>query len=536
MVDAVEAGHHNPTLLSGADHVARRANDSEFWLKIGKDAAAEFADRRRWLYRRVESLEFVDDSMARRRVSIDFEIPEGLPSLGDRAAPNTWLVPISVFPKWPPLVGFNLVGPDELPASLYTRATNKRLDLGLVRGMANLALGAASQTNRSLPLPLLASLESLIDADLVVDEQLETVVSQLHRELREKLRAELEAEAEQGDVELARQIAATVDLAGQLSASSVLWVPVTGDPGTDTIVKFSYFDDCRVALRGWRRLAVACSWSMSNLAITLPHVGTRTRFHLDVTAPRGCVRMVSTNVTALPSAAVEPHDSGPTVTSVEKVTGRHSDEFVGAESGRQFLEYGPAVTLASSSDPDARRVLDAKAPRVTSAGIADRRAHIYLGAGAAPSHRVFVEIRLGTKREGFVTGCMLAALALAILMTAAFIGLDAAAAHLEPTVVLFSVVPLVLGYIVVRPEEGAIERIQIAGVRVLALIAGAMPIVGAFALVLTHLSRPVETMPPDLGVARPIWIGLLAVSWLAAIALFVSWRLAAEPQRSASER
>ena len=163
----MEADHNNPSLLSGADHAARLANDAEFWLEIGKDSAAEFADRTRWLYRRVESIEFVDDSAAKRRVSVDFEIPRGLPSPGTRAAPNTWLVPISVFPKWPPLMGFSMIGSEEHPVSLYTRATNKQLDLGLVRGMADLALRETSRTSRDLSADLLASLQSLINSDLV---------------------------------------------------------------------------------------------------------------------------------------------------------------------------------------------------------------------------------------------------------------------------------------------------------------------------------------------------------------------------------
>ena len=75
-----------------------------------------------------------------------------------------------------------------------------------------------------------------------------------------------------------------------------------------------------------------------------------------------------------------------------------------------------------------------------------------------------------------------------------------------------------------RPGEAALERIRLGACRVLALIAGAMPVVGALTLVLTHHTG---ASTPDLSVARPIWIGLLGISGLTALALIASWRLAA---------
>ena len=512
--------------------------DADFWVKVGKDTASAFADRTRWLYRRVESMEF--DASVNRQISVDFEIPRALPSLEDRAAPDTWLVPISVFPKWPPLMDFSFIGADGLPTSLYTRTTNKRLDFGLVLGMAELALGAASMVNRELTADLLIALEALVMSDQVASDDLERVVRGLRSELQEKLRVELEAESQTGGTQLAHKIAATVDLAGQLSASSVLWVAVTGSPGTDRIVKFSYVDRYRPSFtRTHRRraaLQTACSWRSINVLIPLPHAGTRTRFHLDVHTPHGGVQLISTDLIALPSSGDKGSGEAPVVKSLDALAVESKDidppdEYVGPKSSHQFLRYGAPILLASSSDPDAGPVLGGNGKPVTSARITDRRAHIYLGAGASPSHRVMLQVKLGATRQGFITGCLLAALALAALMTAAFVDLEAAALHLDATVVLFSLVPVVLGYVVVRPEEGALEHMQIAGVRILALIAGAMPIVGALALVLTHHNSTIDTSP-DLTVAEPIWIGLLAISWLAALGLFSSWRLAASPQEA----
>jgi hypothetical protein len=155
------------------------------------------------------------------------------------------------------------------------------------------------------------------------------------------------------------------------------------------------------------------------------------------------------------------------------------------------------------------------------------RAHVYLGEKSAPSHRVWLQLKLAVPRNGFIKGCMLTALVVALLMTAAYFGLSSAADHLEATAVLLSIVPVVLGYILVRPGEQALERDHITGVRTIAMLAGATPIVGALALVLTHVDRKGESpTPPDLSVVKPIWLGLAIAGWLAVLALTWSWHKA----------
>jgi hypothetical protein len=488
----------------------------------------------------VESLEFIDGSAVRRCVSVDFEVPKDLPDLEEHAAPDTWLVPISVIPKWPPLMSFTFIGPDEHPTSLYRRATNNRLDHGLVLGMADLALKETSSLHRTLSADLQEKLLSLISADLASSDELEQVAWRLESELQSSLSSELAAEQAHGESRIARQIAATTDLVGQLSASSVLWVPVAGRPGTDRIVKFSYLDPYVVnPTRAHARrslLGIASAWRKLTLAISLPHVGTRTRFHLDVPAPPGGLRLVSADVIGMPSSGAAPTSSPPVLKSLDTLAAEYveidgADEYVGAKSSREFLDYGVArpEVLASSSDRDARRVIGPEHV-VTSVRLCDSGAHVYLGAGSAPSHRVLLQVKLGVARQGFMTACMLVAFALAALMTAAFVMLEAAARHLDATVVLFSIVPLVLGYIVVRPDEGAMERMQISGIRMLAVLAGALPIAGALALVLSDSSG--ASSSPDLSVAEPVWIGLLVISWAVALALLASWQRASKPPPS----
>jgi hypothetical protein len=118
-------------------------------------------------------------------------------------------------------------------------------------------------------------------------------------------------------------------------------------------------------------------------------------------------------------------------------------------------------------------------------------------------------------------------------MSIAYASLTSAALHLEPTVVLLSVVPVVLGYVLVRPGEDALERYHVSGVRAMALLSGATPILGALTLVLTHTTA--LDSPPDLTLARPIWLALLVISGLMAAGLVLSLLVAAPPSER-SER
>jgi hypothetical protein len=262
-------------VLKGNNDALKQLTESP-WFGIGKDSAREYACRKDWLFRRVESIEFLGKRSVMRSVSVDFEIPPRLPSLGKRAAKGTVLVPISVFQKWPPLMRFSLVGPDGHPSSLYLRTTNKQLDFGLLLGIAELALGSAARRDRALlsriveipqsclrlcrrrhnrkqkwgvlrerahlPRDLQEALALVIATDQPASGDVETATNLLEGELLKKLEGELRRERSIGGSEIAGQIAATVDLAAQLAASSILWVPVAGSRGTDRIVKFSYLD------------------------------------------------------------------------------------------------------------------------------------------------------------------------------------------------------------------------------------------------------------------------------------------------------
>ncbi len=470
-----------------------------YWVEIGRRSALTHSLRRRWLYRRVESIEFLGSSAVRRRVSVDLELPKHLPSLEEqeRGEEDRRLVPVSVLPKWPPLMEFDLLGADDHPASLYVGHTNVSLNFGLLIGLIEMLrlrveypklVGAwrgefdekkldafANVVDSSRPPDVLNALPRVLLEQLALivaqDEPGNQQLAAATRALRDELRPELNSP---DDAPVARDAGETVDLASQLGNSSILWVPLRGTPGADRIVKFSYVDPWEPYEPFLRRCLVACSWSERSFWISLPHAGLHTRYHLDVSAPEGL-----------------------------EVTAARASAFAGAKSQTRV----PGVTGP-----------------IGQAEISGGRVHIYLPFRDAPSHRTFLNLRLAARRGGFVQACLVTAVLLALVMTVAFGWLTQVNVNIDATVVLLALVPLILGYVLVRPAAHELERDQVTGVAIMALIAGAAPIGGALVLVFTHLEGG-----KDVSGLQPVWAGLLTLNWAVVAGLSLSWLFAATP-------
>jgi hypothetical protein len=467
-----------------------------FWAGIGRRSALTFSLRRYWLYRRVESIELLGASAVRRKVSVDLELPKHLPSLEGRGEVDGCLVPISVLAKWPPLMDFNLFGAEEHPASLYAGDTNVSLSYGLLIGLIEVLrlrvqypnlVGAwrgefnqkeldafATVVDTVLPPDVLNTLPRLLLEQLAFivaqDKPGNQQVAVATRALRDELRPELSS----GDDSVARDAGEAVDLASQLGNSSILWVPLRGTPGSDRIVKFSYVDPWETYESVFRRCLIACSWSERSFWIPLPHAGLHTRYHLDISAPEGL-----------------------------EVTGARASAFVGAKTQTRVRSFGGPVGQAV---------------------INDDRVHIYLPFRDTPSHRMFLTMRLAASRNGFVRACLVTALLLALVMTVAFGWLSEVTGNIDATVVLLAVIPPTLGYVLVRPAAHELERYQVAGVTIMALIAGAAPIAAALVLVFTHLGDR-----NDVSLLQPVWAGLLILNWAVVAGLVMSWLFAATP-------
>jgi hypothetical protein len=290
-----------------------------------------------------------------------------------------------------------------------------------------------------------------------------------------------------------------VDLAGQLAGSSILWVPMDeAAPGTDRIVKFSYLGEFEAPHALWKRIFIACSWRERTIYVPLPHAGRSTRFHLDIQAPGDGLELMSARAIGFPSAAAQ----------------------YPAPPARNY-ERTPPVPVPPQPRPSPVE----RSAMTGESAIVDRRAHIYLAYQPGRSHRIVLELRIAASRHGFVASCLVAATAIAILMSITYAKLGSAEASLDATVVLLAAVPVVLGYLLVRPSSHALERFHIMGVRTLMLLCGTTPILGALALVLLNRS-----------LSRAIWAGLLILSWYFVAALFASWLFAAPRREEVRDR
>jgi hypothetical protein len=256
------------------------------------------------------------------------------------------------------------------------------------------------------------------------------------------------------------------------------------------IVRFGYddfFDDGPM----WKQVLIACSWREKTFYLSLPHAGLHTTYHLDVAVPESGLEITSAKTLAIlgPKPAGPPKSSAP----------------------------------ASDPPPDSR--------------IKDRQAHLYHGHRERASHQMFLQLRLAVRRSGFIFGCMVAAIIIAGLNIAVFYDLHDVAQHLDASVVLLAAAPVVLGYVVVRPGEHALERAQVGGVRFIALLAGATTLVGAVGLILTHSAgQTTDITARDLSGLHSFWAGLVIVSLYLAVGLVLSWLSAASTREVGRDR
>jgi hypothetical protein len=522
------------------------------WFKIGRESAPTFARGEKWLFRRVEAIEFVDRRSVKRTVTVSFEKPTGLPGLRGHAPSETKLVPIAMMQKWPPTMNFELEDAAGTKLARYMGSTTKELDFGLLLGMIDRALrDSQDQIPQYIDPRLELELAEIVDDPQPSQDDVTKVVNELNVELEVKRPAKPKHTVRTYEPD---PVAATIDLAARLSGGSILWVAVAGPVKADRVVKFTYLgahlirspkfvEDQEHPERKvtWRRrisarvktLMISCSWHGRTLIIPLLHGGQGIRYHLDIGAPAGSVEIQDVTALALPAAEPSSYKSKePRSLSVATLAAKYPeildqpDEWVGPESSGYFMDYGRPKLLATTSKDALAGCCASDIPTDASVEIIDRRAHVNFGAGGAPSHRALLQMKVKGAREGLIERCLFAAVVIAALMVVMRWQLTPAAEHLEATVVLLSIVPAVLGYVVVNPDEQPFEHKHLTGVRRMALLAGSVPIAGALAMVLTPGTGRTD---PDIDTLGTIWWILVIVSALAAAGLLISSVASASP-------
>lgn len=244
----VEAG--NPSNI--ADEISRLLWDSESWI-----------------FRRVEKIEFLNASLARRHISVDFAVPTI--GLRDNYDDGEQYVPISILRSWPPVHRFDLRDEAGRPLPLLSRKTTQTLDAELLLGLAHEIFGSRA---RSLSSPI----SRIVEGEGAVAARAFQVLRSLvddhakRRGLPNRQRSEFLA------------------LAAILRNSSLLWIRVDErerDGRDRRIVKLAYSEPVRRRLL-WVSGFLASLW-LRPLVVSFdaPHVGDTKTYHLEIEAPEG---------------------------------------------------------------------------------------------------------------------------------------------------------------------------------------------------------------------------------------------------------
>jgi hypothetical protein len=117
---------------------------------VAEQAVRLFWEKETWIYRRVERIMFLDRTLVRRRISVDFEIPQAVLEVRMAGAKDEdprveRYLPVSVLRSWPPVLNFDLRDADDKPIPLLSRRTTNALDEEVLRQVAEHARGDAAE-------------------------------------------------------------------------------------------------------------------------------------------------------------------------------------------------------------------------------------------------------------------------------------------------------------------------------------------------------------------------------------------------------
>lgn len=246
--------------------VARPFLDEDFIV-----AAAIYAlliDPVSWIHRRVEAIEFIDDRLIRRRVSIDFTVPAeiaGFMRTDRRVLPY---VPLTLLRKRT-LRNFDLDSAEGAPIPVLTKAENEAIAARSLVGAAGGALGA--------------------DPSSDVADRLFHVASTSPESARAEIASWQALTAARGEPLNEWNILVTnpafLDYANALADNFILLAVMDPDPGERRIVKLGY-DEQPPAEESFRRRVVrSFGWRQTRFEFEAAAVSQAASYHLEVTAP-----------------------------------------------------------------------------------------------------------------------------------------------------------------------------------------------------------------------------------------------------------
>jgi hypothetical protein len=274
----------------------------------------------------------------------------------------------------------------------------------------------------------------------------------------------------------------TLEVAAMLPDATLLWWPVSMcKPGERTVCKVDYLIRSVDTKKRHIRLLRSLSWYQPTEYIPLWHIGADANFHAEVEAPE-----------VLQIRSVRP-------------------KFY------RFQRNGPGIpstsqTPVSNSGPENSRP-DEYVDRE------GRLTHVYVAGSRPLAADLLVTFAPSRRAIAATTG---AATLIALLVTGFYTYRSEMAtnSHIEAAVAVLILVPALIGYVVVRPNDPPVARSYILGTQILSLMAGAVPLV--MVVLLLHYAG-------DNACLKTAWLCSMIASWLIAVALAFSLARAGAP-------
>ncbi|WP_147447748.1 hypothetical protein [Solirubrobacter pauli] len=429
-----------------SEEAALEAAEAEAFREVGgvrelaAAAAPLFWDRETFVRRRVEQLELLDFNIARRRISVDFEVPD----FGAEDGEELSYLPLSVLRNWPPVLAFDLRDEWGAVVPLLSKGTTNLLDERVLTGVAEYALGAEVHEH------VAELLHSIVHGEGDTSRHALRVLSLALQEY-------LAAREEPIDPEPFRRL---IDLATIFVDSTLLWIDVRGQSGTRRVVKVAYDVPVKARLAPLRSLLTTLGLRSVLVGIDVPHVSDAGSYHLEMNAPPG--------LEVVAGALVLDSDPAP--------PGLPSRVRQRAARILSILEDRLAITLGRR---DPRPVLHLQRRDVQ---LLTGRVHYYISGPRRRSTGVATVLLLPERRR-LLAGALVTGLVACILtayrdLAPSIVASDAGGV-LDGAVAFLLLTPAFLAYTLAREPENAFLQRVLSGTRALSIFAIMLPVVAA---------------------------------------------------------
>lgn len=376
-----------------------------------------------WVHRRVETCSFVDDRHARRRVSIDFTVPERVE--GVVVANVLDFVPLTLLAKRT-LVDFDIRDVHDEPIPVLTTHENSTVIDTVLVTYATVVLGAApSDEVRSV-------LRDIAAGDAAAADSARSALD----------------DAADGERRRLMENATFRKLVSDLHENFILATAgLPAPPGVRSIVKFSYEHAMDIRPEGFPHwLTVRVGWSSTRLRLSVPGALAAESYHVEVDAPPAVEVAGATLAPGLrrPQARGLPQRLATRLSNA--LVNRSLSIYAAGPVGRVHLH---ALPLPLDADP-----------------------------------RVVVLLRKA--RSGFLRSALLTCALATALLWVAEVRLDVVAGEAQTAlaVPVLLLAPGLLAAYLVRPDEHPLATVLLVGVRLMLLVSGVCVVTAAVLLVI----------------------------------------------------